>query len=659
MQTNRTPCLTKNLLASSEKSITLVVCGVMKHGKLVHTKGYGKFENGHQVHDKSLFPISSISKSITALAIMKLIEEGRLKMESKVFGPYGILKKISGVAGNIPDERLQDITVSHLLHHTGGWDQTKAPLYDPMLNPVYVSKGHNVTDIAKIMRALDTLLPYHIISYMMSQPLDYTPGSKYSYSNFGYCVLGRVIEEISDFNYQAYVKENILNPCGMWRTNVGLISSHKKSQNQNRYNEGSIFNQVHIHDILDIIPANSLDSTLGWYSTAYDLMRLMKCIDEGIILKSGTVSKMLARPLEPLPQHTEKWNAAGFQVRNKGDFWQEADNHFVDAVLYHGRLHHEKKLTNNKDVSLSFVVLLTENRHKHLRRPIKKLIHSLSQDLPKECKFVQDVSDTLVEPNLLVKYKISEHHLTPWVNAVKQVGYVPEWISGFTHGHTSHFVAIFRKAINDEEKEYTIEHGLTKKQLHNHIHRYRDNGYRYKFITNYRSISHDDQLCHLVILTKHKSVSSDVRIKVDESIKSYLNDIQTYIGEGYYPLLQTIETKSDKELVTAIFQKQKSSHIKLYHDLNTRQLEKLSNIMSKEDYVLSYIDPYIHENETRFSTIFSKDKANTKWLLQHELDQHTVKVDTNKLRELNYLPSLIVGYENHGQVKYTVMWTKQ
>ena len=62
---------------------------------------------------------------------------------------------------------------------------------------------------------------YDIMDYMITQPLHFTPGTKVKASNFGYCVLGRVIEEVTGEEYDYWVKQNVLKPAGMWHTRVG------------------------------------------------------------------------------------------------------------------------------------------------------------------------------------------------------------------------------------------------------------------------------------------------------------------------------------------------------------------------------------------------------------------------------------------------------
>ena len=136
-----------------------------------------------------------------------------------MFGHGGLLQRQRPKDG---DGRLGDITVEHLLRHQGGWDETVEPLYDPMLNELYVSRQYNVTDIAaELGRRGGRLARADIVRYVLRQPLAFAPGSRVAHSNFGYSLLGRVVEAASGHDYHAYVRRHVLVPAGMWHTRLG------------------------------------------------------------------------------------------------------------------------------------------------------------------------------------------------------------------------------------------------------------------------------------------------------------------------------------------------------------------------------------------------------------------------------------------------------
>jgi CubicO group peptidase (beta-lactamase class C family) len=170
--------------------------------KIERCYGYADRKTKELMTPANRFRIASISKTLTATAIMMLVEQGKLHLEDKVFGVGGIL---GTTYGRYPYKKwVEDITVEHLLAHlAGGWsdhdyDSThKEDDRDPMFL-------HGEMDQSNLISwAID------------NQPLKYKPGTHFLYSNFGFCLLGRVIEKATGMKYEEYVRRNILQPCGI------------------------------------------------------------------------------------------------------------------------------------------------------------------------------------------------------------------------------------------------------------------------------------------------------------------------------------------------------------------------------------------------------------------------------------------------------------
>src|SRR5882724_7834059 len=161
---------------------------VLKDGRLVYTRGYGwaDRENKVPVKPTSLFRIASISKPFTAVAVLKLVETAKLDLKACLFELLDLGAEVLPAPGGKLDERWKQITVRHLLNHTGGWDRDKS--FDPMFRP---------REIATAFGLPSPPAPRVIIRYMLGKPLDFDPPTHYAYSNFGFCVLGRVIEKIA------------------------------------------------------------------------------------------------------------------------------------------------------------------------------------------------------------------------------------------------------------------------------------------------------------------------------------------------------------------------------------------------------------------------------------------------------------------------------
>jgi CubicO group peptidase (beta-lactamase class C family) len=164
-------------------------------GALVYEDAFGwaDSEKREATSPMHLFRIASVSKPITSVTIFTLIEAGHIKLSDRIFGPGAILGTDYGRPPYHP--HVDEITVEHLLTHTGGgWDNQHA-------DPTWMNVGMNHAQLIEwVLRA---------------RPLDNPPGEKYAYSNFGYCVLGRVIEKVTGQPYATYVGNAVLRRCGV------------------------------------------------------------------------------------------------------------------------------------------------------------------------------------------------------------------------------------------------------------------------------------------------------------------------------------------------------------------------------------------------------------------------------------------------------------
>src|SRR5262249_38714238 len=154
------------------------------------------------VRPRSLFRIASVSKPITSAAVLQLVEQGKLGLDDRVVDLLDVRHNGDPIAP--ADPRLKRVTIRHLLQHRGGWDRDKS--FDPMFRSVRIAREFGTRPPAG---------PELIIASMWKRPLDFDPGARSCYSNFGYCVLGRVIEKVSGISYEAYVREHILAPLGI------------------------------------------------------------------------------------------------------------------------------------------------------------------------------------------------------------------------------------------------------------------------------------------------------------------------------------------------------------------------------------------------------------------------------------------------------------
>lgn len=250
---------------------------VTDHGKLVLARGYGyaDLQTGEKVEANSLFRIASISKPITAIAIMQLVEQGKLSLNAKVFEVLDYDADIVA-AGSRFEARLRDVTIEHLLQHRGGWDRDKS--FDAMFQSVRFAREMNVEAPAK---------PHDIIRRMLTQPLDFAPGERYAYSNFGYCLLGRVIEKITGQPYESAIQNSVLKPLGITDMKIGATRADGRSQNEVRYYQPGYSKSSFETDLGKRSPwpygawcLESMDSHGGWLASAVDLARIAVALDD-------------------------------------------------------------------------------------------------------------------------------------------------------------------------------------------------------------------------------------------------------------------------------------------------------------------------------------------------------------------------------------------
>jgi len=288
---------------------------VVKDGRLVLAHGYGLADTDAEqlVQPDSLFRICSISKPITAVAILKLLEEGRLNLDDKAFA---ILDNLKPRSGKPADPRIYNVSIRHLLQHSGGWDREKT--FDPM----FISREAASAVGAPAPASCET-----VIRYMLERRLDFEPGTRYAYSNFGYCVLGRIIEKLTNQTYEEFVKSQILAPMGITDMRIGRTLLKDRVENEVRYYDydGAPLVQSVFTSTKKLVLApyggfylEALDAHGGWIASAIDLVRFAASIDghrQPAFLRPETVQIMTARPAPPLWVGESYWYAMGWLVR--------------------------------------------------------------------------------------------------------------------------------------------------------------------------------------------------------------------------------------------------------------------------------------------------------------------------------------------------------
>jgi CubicO group peptidase (beta-lactamase class C family) len=246
-------------------------------------------ESNEAVTPMHLFRIASMSKPITSVTIFTLVEQGRIKLNDKVFGPGSI----TGTDYGQPpyNAGVEQITIEHLLTHTaGGWSNESG--HDPMFSNQAMNQAQLITWT------------------LNNRPLDNPPGQHYAYSNFGYCVLGRVIEKITGQSYGDHVRAMMLNRCGV---NDMAIAGNTLAQRQpgevKYYGQGDNPYGMNIA---------RMDSHGGWIARPADYVQFVMHVDGFAkppnILKPQTIQTMTT-PSAVYANYAKGWGV------NKADNW--------------------------------------------------------------------------------------------------------------------------------------------------------------------------------------------------------------------------------------------------------------------------------------------------------------------------------------------------
>ena len=217
---------------------------VIHNGSLVYRQGYGMsdVEAGAPVENNSRFRLASLSKAVTSASILTLIQDGTLTLEDKMVDhiPHLMPNAIEGCDyPNHPTEySLEDVTISQLLNHRGGWDVTSDPTYwhwdswhsreGPCIDRDGLNQSYDHGNSAPLPME-------RVLREWLRHPLDYEPGTQYVYSNIGYQILGQIIEYNTGMSYEAYAQQHVLAPMGITSMQIGMTLLSHRAANEVLY----------------------------------------------------------------------------------------------------------------------------------------------------------------------------------------------------------------------------------------------------------------------------------------------------------------------------------------------------------------------------------------------------------------------------------------
>jgi CubicO group peptidase (beta-lactamase class C family) len=260
-------------------------------GKPAYVEAFGVAdrEAAEALTPQHRFRIASISKPITSTGIFALIEAGKLQLDQRVFGPNSIFADDYPWSADGSETR---ITIEHLLTHTtGGWTNDAR-------DPMFMNKDMNHREL--------------ITWTLKNMPLASPPGTSYAYSNFGYCILGRVIEKLTGQTYAQYITDSILKRCGIVDMRIAGNSLTDRAANEVKYYSQSGGDPYGMN-------VARMDSHGGWIATPSDLTAFFVHIDgfkdTEQLLRDDTI-RIMSTPSDANPRY-----AKGLFVNTQNNWW--------------------------------------------------------------------------------------------------------------------------------------------------------------------------------------------------------------------------------------------------------------------------------------------------------------------------------------------------
>jgi N-acyl-D-amino-acid deacylase len=347
---------------------------IAKDGRLVLAKGYGWADvtTGAPVLPDTPFGVASLSKPITAVAVLKLVEDGKLGLDDRAFG---FLRNLKPARGLREDPRVRTITVRQCLNHSGGWDRDVT--------------GDPVTWTAQVCRALHLPPPLtaaQLLSAVMTVPLNFDPGAKSQYSNVGYIVLGEVIAAVTGQPYGRWVLENVLKPMGVRGAALETVDGKYLPNAARRHVAGTI-------NILPPLELPMQDAAGGWSASAIDMARFLTALDGSRgkpFLAEKTFALMVeppAKPIEPFADGTHVglgWDRVQTEGKRFGYF---KDGHYPGYRTYMKRRADGMNAVLLFNASMNFDAQDAETRNnamQQVRQDIERIEKYPDVDLFKE-----------------------------------------------------------------------------------------------------------------------------------------------------------------------------------------------------------------------------------------------------------------------------------
>lgn len=245
---------------------------ITRSDSLLYARGYGKADDTAPMTPDVRLRLASVSKLLTAVGIMRLQEEGKVFLETPVFGPLGILGEYDSC---IRDEACFGITVEHLLRHQAGFSARGG---DVMFRTLEFMRKWGLSEPPSAD---------YLVRKELGRRLAFEPGTWQEYSNFGYLLLSLIIEKVSGLPYEQYMQEAVFEPLLCHQFAIGGNYLKDRLPGESRYYMQADAESVPSFDgryasVEKCYGGNCISGLQGagaWVGTAPELARVVAGID--------------------------------------------------------------------------------------------------------------------------------------------------------------------------------------------------------------------------------------------------------------------------------------------------------------------------------------------------------------------------------------------
>ena len=262
---------------------------ISKDNQIIYQKsfGYADIAGNKKNTKKSIFSIASLTKSLTAVGIMKLVEDGKLTLDTP----------LSTYFPDFMPDYSKDITIQHLLNNSSGME---------------ANIGRTDDNGNGLMPEKTAISFNEVLEKFKESKLKFDPGTGYDYNNFGYLLLANIIEKVSGQSYANFMEQTVFKPAGMKSTSIASFTSLKQKAEpylglgMDKFKE---FNAP--------FHPSWLKGAADMNSTTVDLFKFMQALDNGTLLKPASVNNIYSNT--QAMGVNEMASGLGWVIDKKGD----------------------------------------------------------------------------------------------------------------------------------------------------------------------------------------------------------------------------------------------------------------------------------------------------------------------------------------------------